>query len=262
MTPAATGWAALTAELDLWAAQGQQVDLWWRDDDAISVTPPLEQLLSLQREAGIPLALAIIPGLATPDLARRLSGQAGIFALQHGFMHCNHAPAGSKKSEFPAARPLEQRLADLRAGRNQMQAWFADRLLPIMVPPWNRMADDLLPQLAGCGFTAISAFAPRKDYWAASGLVWLNTHIDPIDWHGGGGIARSVEIAANTLGAMRLGLLPLQPIGLLTHHLRHDPAVWTFVRDFFDATRHPAARWIDAATALAAGTDSPVIARS
>jgi hypothetical protein len=262
MTPIAAAWKTLTIELDLWAAGGHRVDLWWRDDDAVEPTPALGRLLSLQEQTEMPLALAIIPGLAKPDLARCLEDRTGVAALQHGFMHHNHADADSKKSEFPQTRPLALRLADIRTGQAKMQAWFPDRLLPILVPPWNRIAVDLLPELPHFGFTAVSGFTSRPQHSTAPGLAWLNTHIDPIDWHSGdvqAGLLRSLATAVDTLRAIRQGSVALQPLGLLTHHLRHEEAVWAFVRDFLDATRHPAVRRVDAATALALGIDAAVI---
>lgn len=265
MNQTAAGWQALTAELDRWAEAGHLANFWWRDDDAVAATPALDQLLALHAESGIPLALAIIPAQAEAGLADRLNGLPNIAALQHGLTHANHAPAPEKKSEFPAARPLAIRLSDIEAGRNRLRQLFGGRLLPVLVPPWNRAAPDLLPSLPGLGFSAISSFRPRQAYWAAEGLAWLNTQVDPIDWHGGQateGVARSLATVVDILQGMRMGSLPPQPVGLLTHHLRHDEAVWDFTATFLRTTRHPAVRWIDAATALETGRPAPVMTPS
>lgn len=254
MTVAAVAWSSLTAELDQWTAAGRIANFWWRDDDAVTVTPALDRLLELQREAGTALALAVIPARVDQALADRLSISPDIAALQHGYAHENHAGQTGKKSEFPASRHLATRLADLETGRNRLQTLLGPRLLPVLVPPWNRAAEDLLPHLHGLGFKAISGFKSYAARQAAPGLVWLNTQIDPIDWRGGNpaaGTARALEAACEALRAMRLGTLPVQPLGLLTHHLRHDEAVWDFTARFLTATRHPAARWIDVAAALA-----------
>jgi hypothetical protein len=46
----------------------------------------------------------------------------------------------------------------------------------------------------------------------------------------------------------------MQPIGLLSHHLRHDGAGWDFLARFLTQTAaHPAVRWLDAAAALDIG---------
>lgn len=256
MTAARVDWSSLTAELDLWKATGAVATVWWRDDDAVTATPALDRLLALQHDHDVPLALAVIPARAEGVLAERLVEHPGIAALQHGYAHENHAGLRAKKSEFPIDRPLTRRLADLEAGRDRLKALFGPRLLPVLVPPWNRAGDDLLPHLPGLGFQAISGFKPYTERQAAHGLIRLNTQVDPIDWHGGNpaaGAARALAAACDALRAMRLGTLPLQPLGLLTHHLRHDETVWDFTGGFLAATRHPAARWIDVATALAEG---------
>lgn len=256
------GWTDLRTELDQWAAAGRMADFWWRDDDAVTVTPALEQLLALQATTGAPLALAIIPAQAEAALAKRIGELPSVVALQHGFTHQNHVAPPAKKSEFPVSRALALRMDDLRAGQARMQQHFANRLLPVLVPPWNRIGDDILPLLPDLGFRAVSGFKPRPSDWAANGLLWLNTQVDPIDWHGNNNAAAaalSLGMACATLRAIRTGELPPQPVGLLTHHLRHDQTIWDFVAGFFKATRHPAVRWIDAATALTAGQSAPVM---
>jgi hypothetical protein len=61
-------WDDLARECDAWAAEGRAVELWWRDDDAIEDTPALRRLLALTRGRA-PIALAVIPGRLTPNLA-------------------------------------------------------------------------------------------------------------------------------------------------------------------------------------------------
>lgn len=258
MTDRPAAWAELTVELDLWAAEGRQAHFWWRDDDAAKPTPALERLLELQTGMGTPLALAVIPALAEAELAERLTSRPNVAALQHGYTHHNHAPAGEKKSEFPATRPLQARLADIRQGQEILAAKFAPQSrLPVFVPPWNRMAADMLPGLAELGFSAVSAFKPRDTYWAAPGLAWLNAQLDPIDWRGNdhpAAAAACLRAAIGLLRAMRGGTTPLQPMGFLTHHLRHDAVLWDFVAEFVAAiATHPAGRWLDTATALTVG---------
>ena len=54
----------LETELDIWRAAGQQPRLWWRDDDAVSHTPKLEQLTEATAQAGVQVLLAVIPAHA------------------------------------------------------------------------------------------------------------------------------------------------------------------------------------------------------
>lgn len=257
MTADPTAWQALTDELDLWAQAGRTACFWWRDDDAVAATPALDRLFALHHSSGVPLALAIIPGRIQDSIATSLDGQLNIAALQHGYTHHNHATATEKKSEFPASRPLAHKLADLQAGHALMRQHFGDRLLPVFVPPWNRLAPDCLPEMAAIGYGAVSAFQARSSYWAAPGLAWLNTHIDPIDWHGSDNpamVARSLAATCAHLCAMREGKQAFEPLGFLTHHLRHDETIWAFAADFLTTTlRHPAVRWLDARAALRVG---------
>ncbi|MCW0234697.1 MAG: polysaccharide deacetylase family protein [Ferrovibrio sp.] len=259
-----TAWRDLVGELDLWASAGRTACFWWRDDDAVATTPALDRLLALHRRSGVPLALAIIPARIEDSLIASLHRQPNIAALQHGYAHHNHATPAEKKSEFPAGRPLAHRLADMRAGQVLMHQHFGDRLLPVFVPPWNRLAPDCLPEMTALGYGAVSAFQARSGYWAAPGLAWLNTHIDPIDWHGADNHAaarRSLAAVCAHLSAMREKKQALEPLGLLTHHLRHDETIWAFTAEFLTTTlHHPAVRWLDARAALhvgAAGATGP-----
>lgn len=260
MPPAclSAAWEAFLSELEAWAAAGKQADFWWRDDDAAAVTPALERLLALQQASSVPLTLAVVPEKLTPILANRLADAKAVTAAQHGFGHHNRAEAGEKKCEFPASRRLEDRLRDLREGRTMLRRLIApERLRMMLVPPWNRMAPDMLPHLPALGFVAVSGFRLRQQYWAAKGLVHLNTHVDPVDWRSGDsakGNAGALFAARDTLRMMRLGTAPIQPVGLLSHHLRHDDAGWAFLAAFLERiAEHPAARWVDLDTALALG---------
>ncbi len=253
-----TGWQALEDELDRWASAGRTASFWWRDDDVVAATPALERLIGLHRASAAPLALAIIPAQAEPGLVDRLSDEPNIAALQHGYAHRNHAGPDAKKSEFPNTRSINERVADLQAGRERLQNLLVpDQFVPVFVPPWNRLAADTLPAMPELGYAAVSVFQARSSYWAAPGLAMLNTHIDPIDWHGNDNAAaveRSLAAACLHLRAMRADEQDLQPLGLLTHHLRHDETIWGFIDLFLSRTAaHPAVRWLDVSTAIEIG---------
>src|SRR5205085_3367391 len=117
-------WTDLTDEFDRWQAAGRVAGLWWRDDDAIAATPQLDLLLELAEN--VPVALAVIPGLAEPSLPAALEKKPDIAVLQHGWRHTNHAVAG-KKSEFPAHRKPSEVSADLAAGAARLRALFGSR---------------------------------------------------------------------------------------------------------------------------------------
>src|SRR5260370_21390135 len=126
------GWCDLVAELDRWGVAGRVADLWWRDDDAVTETPQLDDLLRLTGE--VPVALAVIPALARPELANALSSTPRIAVLQHGWRHANRAEHG-KKSEYPEGRSLAVVGAEIAAGRARLNAMFVPRALPVLVPP-------------------------------------------------------------------------------------------------------------------------------
>lgn len=217
------GTGRLLQELDRWASAGRTAEIWWRDDDLQHPTPALEPLLAMADTAGWVPGLAVVPEDADTDaLTSRLTGTRAEL-LVHGFAHRNHAPADEKKCEFPACRPLSDRCRDAREGLTRLRAAFPDRLLPCFVPPWNRIAPDLVDRLAGSGFTGLSTFGPRSASTAAPGLRRVNTHIDVIDWRGTRKFVGKGAVAAalaSHLETRRTGRAdPEEPSGLLTHHL-------------------------------------------
>lgn len=230
----APGWDAVDAELDRWAAAGAPATFWLRDDDAVDVTPDLEALLGLAAGHRLPLALAVIPAGATPALSRRLGRTTAVSVLQHGYAHANHAVEGAKKSEYAERRPLEVMTGELVRGRAIIAAGFGGVALPVLAPPWNRIADRAIARLGACGFAGLTLFKPRPRRAAAPGVVACNAHIDLIDWRGrrDGKSAETLfgEIAAH-LTARRTGAADMaEPTGLLAHHLAMDASAWTALR--------------------------------
>jgi hypothetical protein len=229
-----TGWPAIDEELARWRDTGRQPVLWWRDDDACDATPALDRLLEVQRAASVPLALAVVPAGATPALAERLSHLPGIDLLQHGYAHTNHAPiADDKKTELGSHRPAMIVLGELGTGRLALERLFGSRALPVLVPPWNRIAPGLVPALPEIGYRGLSTFGMRRRINPVSGLLQVNTHFDLIDWRARrftGGEALLATFA-QVLAAARAG--SAEPIGLLSHHLAMDEAAWDFLKSFW-----------------------------
>ncbi|MBI1207783.1 MAG: hypothetical protein GC191_10900 [Azospirillum sp.] len=243
-------WRTLTFELDSWATSGQTVSFWWRDDDASDVVPPLQRLRALADRTGVPVALAVIPASATPGLADFVGGWPGATVLQHGWDHVNRAAGGAKKTELAAGRPVDKMLADIEKGAKVIATLFGERSLPVLVPPWNRVAPAVVSVLPKLGISGLSAF--KGSNIATGGLVEVNTHIDIINWQLGGftGARRALEDTVSQLRARRLSNTAAknEPTGLLTHHLVHDEASWAFLERFLALTAgHPAVRWLDAA---------------
>lgn len=226
----ATAWNALDAELNLWAKLELKPSLWLRDDDAIEPTPALDQLLGLCTKTRVPLALAVIPAGATAELAQRLQHLDRVSVLQHGFAHANHALGGEKKSEFAELRPLEAMTGELVQGRATLTRLFGDAALPVLAPPWNRIAKNLLEHLPAAGLAGLTRFKPRKAASPVPGIREVNTHVDLIQWREGRTGAPLIDILARItahLTARRTGSADqAETTGILTHHLAMDATAW------------------------------------
>ena len=228
-------WHPLQEELKLWLAGDLALPLWWRDDDAVSVTPQLEQLTALSVKLGLPVHLAVIPRGAETDLVAYMSTWPALIPVVHGWAHRNHAPEGEKKAEFRHDRPIKIILADAEAGMKRLQEMFGEDLRPIFVPPWNRIASEVTAHLPALGYRILSTATPRKSALAAPGLEQVNTHLDPIDWRGTRGLVarkRLIALTVQLLRDRREGRADnAEPFGVLTHHLVHDQDIWTFTEE-------------------------------
>ena len=245
-------WPDLVAELDRWGEAGLVAGLWWRDDDAVAATPELVSLLRLAGDA--PLALAVIPAELDPDLPGLLRSMPQVAVLQHGWRHANHAMPGSKKSEYPATRDAAAVMAELIAGRDRLETCFGPQALPVLVPPWNRFAAELVPLLTKTGIAGLSSMASRAA--PAPGIAAIDVHVDLTAWKGDRGFIGSAAALAGLTGhlrARRLGSADLgTATGIVTHHLVMDRATAGFLDRLVAAVdRHMAARWVAAAQLLA-----------
>lgn len=252
-------WSALERELDAWLSDDsrggndvggsrRRATLWWRDDDAAAVTPQLDQLLALATRSRISVGLAVIPSRATSALVAMLRDHSETAILQHGWSHMSHAPAPDKKAELGAHRAVDVVLADIGCGMERL-CEIGAACLPVLVPPWNRIADDVVARLGELGITGLSTFRPRGT--PVPGLQIVNTHADIIDWRGSRGFAGTEVVLGQIVAHLRdrrLGLVdPLEPTGVLTHHLVHDDESWQFLNDLFSlSAEHPAALWLAA----------------
>ena len=232
-------WQQMEDALNSTHDEGREVQMWWRDDDAISATPALDRLLSLRETLALPLLLAVIPAYTNEKLFLRLKTEDEVWLGTHGFAHENHAPASEKKQELGPHRPLEAVLLELSEGREKLAREAGDQLLPVLIPPWNRIDAALIPALPTAGLTCLSTYGSPP---AERGAVkWLNTHLDPIDWRGSRSLADPEALIHQFCGYIAKGE---QPIGFLTHHLVHDEAIWAFTEDFLARlAAHPFVSW-------------------
>jgi len=248
------GWSDLIDELDRWKKEGRTATLWWRDDDAVLATERLNHFASIARDT--PIALAVIPASANPELASWLIDSANpsmtkpIVVVQHGWSHANNAVNG-KKSEFPPERSGPSVASDLAAGCARLSTLFGARALPVLAPPWNRFACRFLPLLPACGLRAISRFGPRRAARPVPGVVEVNVHVDLVAWAVNRGFVGEEAALGSIIGHLRARRWAEanvdEPTGILTHHLIQDAATERFLSRLLTITRgHSATRWLDA----------------
>jgi hypothetical protein len=242
-------WDDLDRELAAWAAMDRPATFWWRDDDAITASRELEQLVGLSENTGVSLGLAVIPASADESLPEFLHGHPNITVLQHGYAHKNHADSGEEKCELGHDRPLDTILQEQAVGRARLRALFGRQQMPVMVPPWNRIAPLVADALPNAGFVGLSTFGALPRVFRTEGLRQVNSHINVLNWHGDHGFVGPQNVLAQAvkhLTARRTGVIEdIEPTGLLTHHLAQDESCWAFIAEFLHRTLdHPAVRWI------------------
>ncbi|MFC6790187.1 glycosyltransferase [Methylobacterium komagatae] len=228
----------LRTALDRAARDGRAVCLWWRDDDAVAATPALDRLLSLAD--GRPLLIAAIPAGIEPSLGQRLARAQNVSVAVHGLGHDNHAPSGEKPAEFGPRRDRSRLREEARRALDLARgALPASLLLPVFVPPWNRMDAAFAAELAGLGYFGLSAAGGAP----VPGLARADATLDVIDWRG----TRSLRDPASLIAALAAHAETGAgtTLGLLTHHLAHDEAVWDFLEKVLPVLDHPAIRWCD-----------------
>ena len=237
------GWQAFKEECARWRDAGRALEFWWRDDDAQRPAPALDRLLALSARFEVPLALAVIPVAAEPDLFARLGDCVQV--LQHGADHRNRSSAGGKKSEFPDSEPAEEALARLEKARLRLARLAGTRFVPVLAPPWNRFPDALAPRLVSAGYRGLTRYGAR--HAAIPGLREVNAHVDIVAWRGDRGFvgeAGALQAFLQQLTERREnGFDASEPLGLLTHHAVHDDAAWQFIERLLETTRDADLRW-------------------
>lgn len=232
-----TDWTAFDAALEQYEGA-----FWWRDDDAIAETDALHDLMALADSVDAPLTLAVIPAHLEESLPKAIAGRNVTVAV-HGWSHTNHAPQGEKKAEFRAHRPTEVLLDEAARGKQKLDHAFGNQSLPLFIPPWNRMSETLA--LSEVEFRAISVFGQRNIVMEGE-LIRFDSHIDPIDWRGTRS-AVDLQIIINELTVL---MSSKSPIGIMTHHLVHDPAIWELMTILVSHLKQAGATWVSAVDLL------------
>lgn len=241
----------LSAELESWAKAGRTAQLWWRDDDAALPCEELDRLVRLGDSYDVPCGLATIPARAGEPLRDALADTTHIAVLQHGYAHVNHAPRGNGAWELGLHRPMSEMLEELRKGLAHLSALFGEWFVPVIVPPWNKMAPELLPYLPVMGYRGVSASYKRHRPVPPADLRVADAHCDVLRWKKPekvarfAGTERCVDHLVSHLKDKRTGQADdAEPTGVVTHHLEMDADAWNFMDALFSLTcAHPAADW-------------------
>lgn len=240
-------WSDLIDELDAWNAAGLTATFWWRDDDAVEPNEKLDRLLEVT--ATVPIALSVIPGLATKALAKKLIDCKRITVFQHGWRHENHG-SSSNPSEYPGNRPVHDVKNELREGRNRILELFGEDFRSVFTPPWGSFDDRFLPLFLESGLPSISREGPRSDATNAAGIFELNVHSNLLIWREDVATFAGANVVIGDLlahlRARRLSLCDIdEPTGILSHHLDQDSCTFDFVKRLTDVIcGHNAAKWL------------------
>lgn len=227
-------WSPLRSTLKEFRRNGLDLPVWWRDDDATEPTEALDQLHDTALRLQVPVHVAVISGLAKPELASMNDASGILVPVAHGWKHENNAPPEEKRSEFGTPRP--EAAQEIQMSFEAMKSIFGSGFLPLFVPPWNRFDPSHVTALRTTGYRGISTFPSRRILGPTPGILQVKTHIDPVDWHGTYGLHSPETIIERTvfrLQARRRGIEDItEPLGLLTHHLVHTKEIWQFCESF------------------------------
>ena len=237
-------WQALSEEIKQWQ---QAIPFWWRDDDAIENSQALQQMLALAKRYQIPVHLAVIPQRLKQSLncIKHVQHKQDCYVLQHGFDHTSYAMPEQRKIELGGTQSIAQLTDNLQQGRQLLTDTFADQYLDILVPPWNRISDELSEKLPEIGYKQLSVLASPK---LQETDFLVNVHIDIINWKTRtfAGEEIVVEKIRQYLATARTqDLKNFKPCGVMTHHLDHDLECWQFLDKFFTfCQQHSQLQWL------------------
>jgi peptidoglycan/xylan/chitin deacetylase (PgdA/CDA1 family) len=224
----------LDARLTRWLTDGlaaakapRRVTVFCRADDVGVPGRRFERLVRVFQRHRAPLGLAVVPAWLTPARWERLAALTGsgngLWCWhQHGWRHVNHEPAG-KKQEFGPARPRSQLAADLRRGRERLEALMGPAFYPAFTPPWNRCSAEALELIRKAGYRAVSRSSGSRPQ-APPGLPELAVNLDlhtrreptaERAWHG---------LRADLEAAIATGRC-----GIMIHHQRMNDTAAAFL---------------------------------
>lgn len=156
-----------------------------RFDDVRTLGPRLERIWNVMERRGVPLHLEVVPAWLDEAAADRIAERARrcdipVAVHQHGAAHVNHGTP-TRRFEFGDSRGLEPQLADIRKGREVLEARLPDLFEPVFSPPWNRYGASTLEALALAEFVAFSS-AVRPGAPTQASVACVPMTLDPVQW--------------------------------------------------------------------------------
>ena len=230
-------WNPLRKALAMCRHKNVAVPIWWRDDDAVAMTSHLARLNETSVRTGIPVHLAIVPANVDP-LLPSLINTSQLLPVVHGWAHLDHSDSRTKKNVFLTKRAgaAHETLNAIKV----MQTLFGADMRRMFVPPWNRINAEISMVLKNQGYRVLSTYGARTAT-SAAGLDLVNTHLDPIFWGGSRDLIDPDVLIAKTAAHLHSRTEgredAFEPFGLLSHHLVHTEAIWSFIEAFLNEMR-------------------------
>jgi hypothetical protein len=243
---------ALDQELQLWHRHGAAPQVWWRDDDAHSDSSHLHRLCDFL--ATETLVLAVIPGLVTDSLVRRLDGYPEVGVIQHGWKHVNYAEPDVWPSEYPWHRDRVEVALELRKGRSLLASAFPKQFHPILTPPWNTVAGWIFLHARSLGYCALSKGAAPHPLSGQSSTREVDAEIDICDWSREAqfiGAERLATALAAALRKRRQAAAWEEPIGINSHHMQIAADDFVILRCILTLLKQAGAVWQTPSTLFA-----------
>lgn len=254
--PGAT-WADLRAVLQLQRGGARRLRMWWRDDDVYEACAELERCLTTADKLSVPLALSVIPAVATKGVARlirRSADSSAVQVLQHGFSHKNTNADETRKCEFHVSGPRDSMLYDIKRGSEILHDLFGSRAKGVLAPPWNRLPVELIAALPEVGVSGISCFGRPFSKYVRGSVRQVNVHLDLVDWRSHLFIGEHAALGelSYLVQIFKLGILGDDPIGVLTHHRYSTAGTHDFLEQLITTTTSAGVKWVGAEEAFGA----------
>lgn len=238
-------WQQFIDELSNWKKTNTSPIFWIRDDDITEENENIFKLINLCISNDTPLYLAAIPKKIDRKLISKTINYSECYILQHGFSHQNHAPKKHKKSEFHSSRELNVMCSEIKKGYEILVGCCREKLLPVFVPPWNRMTDRLFPCLLKSGLQGYSS--KNTSFKVPENLIVRDAHLDIADWKNNCkfiGETTSINMLINQLQLIRTTQnTACTPICVLTHHKVMDKESFSFLNKLIITSKEFGAIW-------------------